>query len=61
MPNIDPTIQTITVFARVPFTDERGSYEVNQQVDLPYNTDADKANVASLVAYGVVAHERKPL
>lgn len=50
---------TITVYAYVEYTDSTGTHKEGSQVILPYGTDAEKAEVQGMIAYGIVGTERK--
>lgn len=50
--------KTITLWAKVPFTDARGSYKAGEEITLPNDTDVQQAEVQSLLTYGIASKEK---
>lgn len=50
---------TITVYAYVNYTDATGTHAEGETITLPYETDAEKAEVQGMISYGIVGTERK--
>lgn len=48
---------TIEVTVAVDHTDSTGSYSEGDTRTMPFETDADKAEVAGMVAYGIFTTE----
>lgn len=47
-------------FAKVEFTDAKGTHPAGTLVNVPYDTDEDIANAMGLIRYGVITDQAPP-